>query len=78
LNTVTRAKAALLRNFKGEADNLGYTTSLQANLVPDVALDSIESDLRRGDGDELKTKFRAVHSSAALAVNSFGNVQARS
>lgn len=30
-----------------------------------------ENDLRRGDGDELRKKFRAVHSSAALAVNCF-------
>jgi hypothetical protein len=77
LNTVTRAKAALLRNFKGEVDQLGYTASAEANLVPDVALDSIENDLRRGNGDELRTKFRAVHSSAALAVNSFGTFKQR-
>jgi len=43
----------------------------QQNLVQGVRLDQFEDDLRRGDGNELKRKFCAVHSSAALAVNSF-------
>ena len=30
-----------------------------------------EADVRQGDGNELAGKFRAVHSSTALAVNSF-------
>jgi hypothetical protein len=30
-----------------------------------------ESELNAGSGDELRNKFRAVHSSAALVVNTF-------
>ena len=36
-----------------------------------VRLEQFEHDLRQGDGNELRMKFCAVHSSAALAVNCF-------
>jgi hypothetical protein len=62
VNTTTRAKKALLRNFSGATDGKGYTRSPQENLLPGVDLATVESDLRRGDGDELRTKFMAVHS----------------
>ena len=71
VNITTRAKAALLRSFSGATDRKGYTRSPQDNLLPGIDLATVEDDLRRGDGDELRTKFRAVHSSAALAVNCF-------
>jgi hypothetical protein len=67
-----KAKAALLRNFRGHADEKGYTLRPEDNLVSGVELSTVAPDLERGDGGELHTKFRAVHSSAALAVNSFG------
>ncbi len=41
------------------------------NLIEGVRMDQFEADLRAGDGNELHTKFCAVHSSSALAVNSF-------
>lgn len=67
----TKAKAALKRNFAGAADHKGYVNWPQANLVSGVLLEQFESDLRQGDGSELRMKFCAVHSSAALAVNCF-------
>jgi hypothetical protein len=67
-----KAKAALRRNFRGNVDDKGYTPRLEENLVPGVALEQVERDLSDGDGRELESKFRAVHSSSALAVNSFG------
>ena len=55
-----------------ETDHMGYTSSFRDNLVPCVHPDDFEADLRQGDGNELEGKFRAAHSSSALAVNSFG------
>ena len=71
MNITSMAKAALLRNFSGLADTKGYTRSPQENLLPGINLATVEDDLRRGDGDELRMKFTAVHSSSALAVNCF-------
>lgn len=54
---------------------MGYTLSPQGNLLPDIDDSTwalIEKDLSRGDENELRVKFRAIHSSAALAVNCFG------
>lgn len=42
------------------------------NLLPGVVSTDFEADLRQGSGRELEGKFRAAHSSSALAVNSFG------
>ncbi|MEZ5940629.1 MAG: hypothetical protein R3C18_04505 [Planctomycetaceae bacterium] len=67
------AKLALRKRL-GEAvslDSKGYVSRPEQNLLPDVAMDHFESDLRAGDGNELKMKFCASHSSTALAVNSF-------
>jgi len=66
-----RAKAALSKSFTGTTDHRGYVDWPQANLVSGVRLDQFERDLRQGDGSELRMKFCAVHSSAALAVNCF-------
>ena len=52
-------------------DAKGYVRSPEDNLVDGVRLDQFEADLRAGGGNELRQKFCAVHSSAALAVNSF-------
>jgi hypothetical protein len=71
VNVSTSAKLALLRNFSGSTDNKGYTKSPQENLLPGIDLATVEDDLRSGDGDELRMKFCAVHSSCALAVNCF-------
>jgi hypothetical protein len=72
-NPVEAAKRALKKQFKGEVvpDNKGYVKWPIENLIPGVELNDFEADLRGGSGDELRIKFCAVHSSAALAVNSF-------
>ena len=57
-------------------DEKGYVSEISENLVAGVRLDDFEADLRQGDGNELKTKFRAAHSSSALAVNTFAPFKA--
>ena len=58
-------------------DRDGYVGSFTDNLLPLVSPADFEADLRAGAGGELKdgkrrkAKFRAVHSSMALAVNCF-------
>lgn len=71
MNIASAARVALLRNFSGLADDRGYTHGPHENLLPGIDLATVEDDLRGGDGDELRTKFCAVHSSCALAVNCF-------
>jgi hypothetical protein len=70
-----QAKRALWSNFKDISshpiDSQGYVKKLTHNLLPSVNLKDFESELSAGNGDELKNKFRAVHSSAALVVNTF-------
>ncbi|MDE2733606.1 MAG: hypothetical protein OXI72_04380 [Gemmatimonadota bacterium] len=53
-------------------DSKGYVNSFRDNLVPLVCAEDFEEELQQGDGNELDCKFRAAHSSSALAVNSFG------
>lgn len=71
------ARTALRHAFERAApgiviDDKGYVAHAADNLVAGVALAQVEADLRQGDGNELKGKFRAVHSSSALGVNTFG------
>jgi hypothetical protein len=70
VNIVSNAKAALLSNFSGRVDK-DYRHWTQENLLPGIDLATVEDALRGGDGDELRMKFCAVHSSCALAVNCF-------
>jgi len=70
------ATLALRRGFAAlrpdlEVSPAGYVARLEDNLVPGVEPRHFVEDLKRGDGNELGSKFRAVHSSAALVVNSF-------
>jgi len=69
------AKHALRENFVGQhtPNKSGYLNWPSENLVPGVELKHFEDDLRRGAGDELRMKFCAIHSSAALAVNVFAH-----
>ncbi len=55
----------------GVVDACGYVGHFRQNLLPAVLPADFESDLRQGDGNELESKFRALHSSSALAVNCF-------
>ena len=54
-----------------EVSPSGYVARIEDNLVPGVEPRHFVEDLARGDGNELESKFRAVHSSAALVVNTF-------
>lgn len=58
-------------------DPKGYVRDITENLLPTVELADFEADLRAGDGNELEGKFKAVHSSSALAVNAFAPFRAR-
>lgn len=58
-------------------DENGYADAFRDNLLSLVSTDDFEEDLRAGDGNELDTKFRAAHSSSALAVNSFAPFRSR-
>ena len=70
-------KKALYRRFQGirpgvSLDQNGYTATAEENLIDSVFMSDFEEDLRQGGGNELNGKFRAAHSSSALAVNVFG------
>ena len=70
------ATLALRRRFAALRPDLelspsGYVARVEDNLVPGVEPRHSIEDLEQGDGNELKSKFRAVHSSAALVVNAF-------
>lgn len=54
-----------------KTDEKGYVRYPADNLVEGVYLEQFEADLREGAGEELRMKFCACHSSAALAVNCF-------
>lgn len=58
-------------------DARGYTTDFHDTLLPLVEPVDFEADLSAGDGNELQTKFRAVHSSSGLAVNTFAPFRRR-
>ena len=62
---------ALLRERDCPLDEKGYVVSLADNLVDGVDDQDFRDDLSGGAGKELEGKFRAPHSSSALAVNSF-------
>ena len=49
----------------------GYVKRVEDNLLSGVKLEMFQDDLKGGSGNELETKFMAVHSSSALAVNTF-------
>lgn len=73
---ITACCAALRRGLLRSAprtnlDGKGYVDTVSDNLIENVRLADFEDDLRKGDGNELKTKFRSNRSSSALAVNNF-------
>ena len=74
---LTAAKDAFKRGADavsrpGSFDASGYCVEWRSNLAEGLPVTDIESDLRSGAGQELSSKFRAAHSSSALAVNMFG------
>ena len=74
--TADRAKQAIQRRyFEGPLEMLdarGYVPCAELNLLPGVRLEDIQGDFAQGSGNELAGKFRATHSSSALAANTFG------
>ena len=65
-------RSGFLRSSPGVlTDGKGYVADAALNLIGGVELSDFEADVRKGDGNEMAGKFRAVHSSTALAVNSF-------
>lgn len=58
-------------------DDKGYALDFRDTLLPLVATEDFEADLKAGDGNELQTKFRAAHSSSGLAVNCFAPFRTR-
>jgi hypothetical protein len=49
----------------------GYAADFRNTLLPLVGVEDFEADHDAGAGNELRTKFRAAHSSAGLAVTCF-------
>jgi hypothetical protein len=52
---------------------VGYVPKIEDNLIPGITQAHFQDDLKRGSGNELESKFRAVHSSSALVVNTFSH-----
>jgi hypothetical protein len=72
MDLLDRAKTALWKNSGLEQDSAGYVSDSAENLVADLTRDMIEADYSEGSGQEWPLKIRALHSSAALAANTFG------
>lgn len=53
----------------------GYVLNNEDNLIDGVSLDLFYDDLMQGSGNELISKFNALYSSSALAVNNFAIVK---
>ncbi len=68
--TALRSRFSALRPDL-EVSPSGYVARVEDNLLPGVEARQFVEDLAAGDGRELKSKFLAIHSSAALAVNTF-------
>src|SRR5580704_18318290 len=52
-------------------DRNGYVDHWSKNLLAGTNPQWFDAELKEGDGKELAGKFRAAHSSSALAVNTF-------
>ena len=75
-DTVQRAKEALWGRYHDLnphifVDSKGYVNNSKENLLQPEWMEFIKADYEKGGGKELEQKFRAVHSSAALAANHF-------
>jgi hypothetical protein len=78
IDTVQRAKQALWDSYHDlnpdiPVDAKGYlgASDKNRNLLQFEWMELIRGDYEKGGGKELEWKFRAVHSSAALAANHF-------
>ena len=60
-----------------QIDDNGYVSAWRENLLDGIDPALIAADFGSAAGGELKDKFRAAHSSAALVVNVFGRFRDR-
>jgi len=58
-------------NSENSLDPDGYVSEPEYNLIPGIEIEGFREDFEDGSGNELYKKFRAAHSSSALAVNTF-------
>lgn len=63
--------AAYRKNHSCPVSKDGYVGCPEDNLISSVHMADFKDDMDFGSGNELKGKFRALHSSGALAVNTF-------
>ncbi|EDP98579.1 hypothetical protein U8527_21445 [Kordia algicida OT-1] len=56
----------------------GYFSTNKENLLEGIDISLFQEDLTSGSGNELQSKFNAIYSSAALAVNNFSIVKKES
>jgi hypothetical protein len=73
---IQRAKGALWSHYHKVnphifVDSKGYINDSKENLLQIEWMGFIKADYEKGGGKELEWKFRAIHSSAALAANHF-------
>lgn len=65
----------ILKDFKNkyskEINEKGYLLNIEDNLLEGIEVNLFENDYKKGSGNELESKFMAVHSSSALVVNNF-------
>lgn len=73
MNSKEIIKSKLKRNIV--CNNKGYVENIADNLIDGIDLNMFEDDFRKGNGNELKTKCYAVHSSSILCVNNFGLIK---
>ncbi len=58
-------------NSEHSLDTDGYVSESEYNLISGIKMEDFQEDFEGGSGNELYKKFRAAHSSSALAVNTF-------
>jgi hypothetical protein len=67
---------SIIEKYKNpKVNSNGYFLNNTENLLDGIDIDLFQEDLMKGSGNELKSKFNAVFSSSALAVNNFSIVK---
>lgn len=62
-------------NQSNRRNQNGYVLNNEDNLIDGISMDLFYDDLMGGSGNELISKFNALYSSSALAVNNFAIVK---
>jgi len=75
MNIENRIKKIIWECFESNSeyglDLDGYVSKPEYNLNSGIKMEDFQEDFERSSGNELYKKFRAAHSSCALAVNTF-------